>query len=299
VLHSEALRAPATALRRNRLWRIGAFFIGLVLFYAPFALFVRLLGAAFPGTTVANSVPDVHQVCLRMPITWIVQPWLWPTMVGNPAYLVAILVLPAAAIIAGPLFCGWLCPAGGLTEHVGRVVPDRWKWDLHGPVPLAPLRYGFFAGMLLAPFVTSNICCSFCNFTPMQYFLSAGTGDFRGFMYWSSTYIVTMVVWLVPLGLFTKGGRGWCTLLCPAGALSNLASAVTGRLPFAVRVRHDPASCKGCGKCEDICPPRAVTVRVDTEASARAVQVSPHLCNACLDCVKACPSRAMSYGRPS
>ena len=119
MLHSETLRAPATALRRNRLWRIGAFFIGLVLFYAPFALFVRLLGAAFPGTTVANSVPDVHQVCLRMPITWIVQPWLWPTMVGNPAYLFAILVLPIAAIIAGPLFCGWLCPAGGLTEHVG------------------------------------------------------------------------------------------------------------------------------------------------------------------------------------
>jgi ferredoxin-type protein NapH len=323
VLPSETLATPVTALKRNRLLRIGTFFIGLVLFYAPFALFVRLLGAVFPATTVANSVPDVHQVCLRMPITWIVQPWLWPTMIGNPAYLFAILVLPVAAIIAGPLFCGWLCPAGGITEHAGRIVPDRWKYDLHGPVPLAPLRYGFFAGMLLAPFVTSNICCSFCNFTPMQYFVSAGAGDFRGFMYWSSTFMVTMVVWLIPLGLFTKGGRGWCTLLCPAGALSNLASAVTGKLPFAVRVRHHDSACKGCGKCEDICPPRAVTVHKPESGGSRVagavacegagadaagpgdhapvgrrVVVSPHLCNACLDCVKACPSSAMTYGRP-
>lgn len=318
MLHSEALRSPVTALKRNRLLRIGTFFVGIVLFYAPFALFVRLLGTAFPATTVANSVPDAHQVCLRMPITWMVQPWLWPTMFGNPAYLFAILVLPLAAVVAGPLFCGWLCPAGGLTEHVGRIVPDRWKYDLKGPVPLAPLRYGFFVGLLFAPFVTSNICCSFCNFTPMQYFVSAGAGDFRGFLYWSSTYIVTMVVWLVPLGLFTKGGRGWCTLLCPTGALSNLASTWTGRLPFAVRVRHDDGGCKACGKCEDICPTRAVTVRKvespDVAAMTAAadeaapvavapgpekrVDVSQYLCNACLDCVKACPSGALRFGRP-
>jgi len=294
VLHSEALRPSATGLRRNRLLRFGFFFVGLLLFYAPFALFVRLLAPVFPGTTAANSVPDVHTICLRMPITWIVQPWLWPSMIGNPVYLFAILVLPLAAIIAGPLFCGWLCPAGGLTEHAGRLVPDRFKYDMHGKAPLAPLRYGFFAGMLLAPFVTSNICCSFCNFTPMQYFLSAGTGDFRGFMYFSSTSIATMAIWLLPLGLLTKGGRGWCNFLCPVGALSNLASTVTGRLPFATRVRHDAHKCSGCGSCQDLCPPRAVTVRPEKE-----IEVSPYICNVCLDCVKACPSGALRFGRPS
>ncbi len=293
MLRSEAVLPAATGLRRNRLLRIGFFFVGLLLFYAPFAFFVQLLAPVFPGTSAANSVADVHTVCLRMPITWLVQPWLWSTMLGNPVYLFAVIVLPLAAVFGGPLFCGWVCPAGGITEHLGRIVPDRFKYDVHGKVPLAPVRYGFFVGLLLAPFVATGICCSFCNFTPMQNFLSAATGDFRGFLYFSTMSVFTMFVWLIPMGLFTKGGRGWCNFLCPVGAWSNLASTATGRLPFAVRVRHDASKCSGCGGCEDLCPPRAVTVRPEKE-----VDVSPYICNACLDCVKACPTGALRYGRP-
>ena len=111
MLRSEAVLPAATGLRRNRLLRISFFFVGLLLFYAPFAFFVQMLAPVFPGTSAANSVADVHTVCLRMPITWLVQPWLWSTMLGNPVYLFAVIVLPLAAVLGGTLFSGWVCPA--------------------------------------------------------------------------------------------------------------------------------------------------------------------------------------------
>jgi ferredoxin-type protein NapH len=287
-----ASQPPQRALKRNRLMRIGFFVLGVLMFYAPFAFFVKLSTRLFPLSPAANSTADAHTLCLRMPISWIVQPWLWSSMGVNPVYFFGLLVLPLAAVAAGPLFCGWLCPAGGLTEHVGRLLPDKVKFDVHGRVPLAPVRYGFFAGLLLAPFVTESICCAFCNFGQMQNIVSLMTGNPAGFAYLSTTTMFTMIVWLLPLGLFTKGGRGWCNFLCPVGALQNLASAVTGRLPFVARIRHDPTKCTSCATCEGICPPRAVTVRQEQK-----LDVSPHICNVCLDCVKACPSQALRYGR--
>jgi ferredoxin-type protein NapH len=283
---------PFRRLKRNRLLRIGVFIVGVSMFYAPFAFFTRLASSLFPLAPAANTVADGHTICLRMPISWIVQPWLWGSIGVNPVYFFGLVVLPIVAVALGPLFCGWLCPAGGFIEHLSRLVPDRLKFDVHGRVPLAPMRYGFFAGLLLAPFVTDSICCAFCNFGQMQNIVSLGTGNLSGFLYVSTTTMFTLIVWLLPLGLFIRGGRGWCNFLCPAGALQNLASAATGQMPFVARVRHDASKCTRCTTCEKLCPPRAVTVRVGEKLA-----VSPHVCNVCLDCVKACPSGALRYGR--
>jgi ferredoxin-type protein NapH len=280
-----------TPLTRNRLARAGFFFVGIALFYAPFALVFRALGAAFPGTYAANTNVDVHTACMRMPVGWLVQPWMYASFGTNALFLVPVLVLPLAAIALSPLFCGWLCPAGTFPETLSRLVPDRFKFDLHGKAPIVPLRYGFFAGLLLAPFFTASICCSYCNFTQMQNIASAVTGNPGPLLFVGTTGVVAMALWLVMLGLFMKGGRGWCMLLCPAGALMSLASGVTSRFKRLPRVRHDARACGSCATCEEVCPVRAIDVSEDGD-----VHVGQYLCNSCMDCVKACPSGALRFG---
>jgi ferredoxin-type protein NapH len=271
--------------------RAGFFFVGIVLFYAPFALVFRGIGALFPGTYAANTNVDVHTACMRMPVGWLVQPWMYASFGTNALFLVPVLVLPLAAIAVSPLFCGWLCPAGTFPEFLSRLVPDRFKFDLRGKVPIVPLRYGFFAGLLLAPFFTASICCSYCNFTQMQNIASFMTGNAGPLLFVGTTGFVAMALWLVVLGLFMKGGRGWCMLLCPAGALMSLASGATSRSKRLPRVRHDAEACSSCESCADVCPVRAI----DVPASG-GVSVGQYLCNSCMDCVKACPSGALYFG---
>lgn len=274
---------------RRRAARLVAFAAGIALLYAPVALLARALAWAAPSLAVGSTTLDVHTACVRMPIQGVAQPWFFTLVGGNPLYLLAF-ALPATALFFGPLFCGWLCPAGHLTEHLSRVVPRSLKVDLSG-LPLAALRYGFLIGFLAAPWISSSICCSLCNFTPMQGIVSAATGDMRPLAYWSSTGIVTAATWLVFLGVLTEGGRGWCTTLCPTGAVQSLAHAAGARLGWSRSVRHESGSCADCRTCQDICPPRAIA------AEAGDVRIDPHLCNTCLECTAACPEGALTYER--
>jgi ferredoxin-type protein NapH len=267
--------------------RFVFFLLGIVLLYAPFALLTRLVLWA-TGTPL---LPDAHRICLRMPIQWLAQPWMYATMLEQPMYLGAVLVLPLVALLAGPLFCGWLCPAGGLTEYLSRLVPTRFQIDLGGRINATPVRYGFTVGMMAASFVGANVCCSFCNFAHTQNIISALTGDFLGLSYWASFTIASFVLWFVILGLFTKGGRGWCNLLCPAGALQGAAHALGRWLRLGHSLQVDAARCSGCGTCASACPAWAISAR----GQAR---VNLHACNVCLDCVQVCSQRAIAY-RPN
>jgi ferredoxin-type protein NapH len=285
---------PKGPLAANRLKRLGFFGLGLVLFYAPFALLVRGFGAVFPASTAGTSIADAHGACLRMPLGWLTQPWMWPTLGSSPIAWLPIAILPLAAVAAGPLFCGWLCPAGAVPEYLSRAVPDRLKFDFKDRVDIVPLRYGFFAGILFVPFVSSSICCSLCNFNQMQNLVSGVFGNFSGFAYFSTMGVIAATVWIVPLGLFTKGGRGWCMFLCPAGTMMGFASWASAKLPWGLRVRSNGSSCTGCGTCEDVCPMRATTAVEDAPPT-----INRHLCIQCQDCVSACPSGALEYRKPS
>ncbi len=270
--------------RRHLLLRIVFLLVGIALFYAPLALLPRLFG----WLTGSPLLPDAHRLCLRMPFEWLSQPWMWGRLVGDAHYLFGVALLPLVALLIGPWFCGWLCPAGVFTELLSRLVPDRFEIHLGGRIDPAPIRYGVLVGMLASPFLGGYVCCSFCNFTMMQALVSAAGGDFTGLAAWASFTFATFVVWFFVLGLFSKGGRGWCNLLCPAGAAMGLAYAIgLRRLPWQRGIRIDPHSCTGCGACARECPAWAI----------RGHRVDPHACNLCRDCLHVCPAGAVELVR--
>ena len=287
---------------RNRLLFFGA---GLVLFVAPFALLLAALGYLMPaagidaGEAAAQSDPTIHRaMCLRMPLVWAVwQPDTFVSrIVGNPLYaLVFILII--ISVFVGPLFCGWLCP-GAMTEHLSRLIPEKLKIDLKSTVDPAPVRYGFLAGyfIMAAPFINKSVCCSFCNWTWIEDTWAALFGRMEGitggtmFAY-SSSSIITFLLTFGFLGIFMKGGRGWCNFLCPAGALQNLAHWIGSRFPFTYKLLLAKAKCNDCFKCVSSCPTWAIL------PSQNSISINRHVCNGCKDCVSSCPTGALTYGR--
>jgi ferredoxin-type protein NapH len=268
-------------------YRFGTFVLGVVLLYAPAALLTRLV------LYLSNSplLPDAHRICMRMPIQWLAQPWMYGVMIAQPAYLGSVLVLPLVALFFAPVFCGWMCPAGHITEFASRIVPSRFQVNLGGRFNATPIRYGFTVGMMGAALIGGNVCCSFCNFSHAQSLISAIFGNPLGLTYWASFTIVSFVLWLGVLGLFTKGGRGWCNLLCPAGALQGLTHTIGARLGIGRGARVDASRCRNCKSCATECPTWAISNRGDV------AHIDSHACNACMDCAQVCPEQAIAYGR--
>lgn len=287
---------------RNRMF----FFIaGMLLFVAPFAFLLSATGLlagindSGVGADAAQSDPTVHRaMCLRMPLVWMI--WRPDTLLdrleGNPLYALIFVLVPLAVFI-GPLFCGWLCP-GIMTEYLSRLVPDRWKIDLKGAVDPAPVRYGFLFGFFLmaAPFINKSVCCSYCNWTWVEDIWAALFGRMDGIsggslFQFSSSSIITFLLAFGFLGVFMKGGRGWCNFLCPAGAMQNLAHWLGARLSFTYKLLLKGEKCNDCLQCVDACPVWAI------QPSKKNIAINRHTCNGCKECVAICPTEALAYGR--
>jgi ferredoxin-type protein NapH len=285
------------SLKTNRLMRLGGFVVGIALFYAPFQLLLRALGAVLPAATVAVAGSTGAPTTSTLPglvLAWFAAPWQWPAAGDISAWWLPVAALPLIAVVTGPVFCGWLCPAGALPELLGRLVPDRLKVDLREHIDIVPVRLGFFVGFVLAPAVLAAL---WMQFGYMKEIVNGIFANSVGFAYFSWVSVLTMAVWIVPMGLFTKGGRGWCMFMCPTGTIMGGLSWLTARLPLTSRIRVD-ASCTACGACTGVCPTRALGVKSSTRPDeAPILTVEHNLCNECLDCTAACPERALRYGR--
>ena len=283
--------APLTT---NRLKRLVGFAVGLVLFYAPFALLVRGFGAVFPASTAGTSVSDVHGACLRMPLGWLAQPWMWPSLGGSPIAWLPIAILPLAAVAAGPLFCGWLCPAGALPEYLSRADPRPVQVRLpppsrHRPSALRVLRR--------IPARTVRVVEHLLFVLQLHAYAEPRERRVRRSV---------RVRVLQHDGRHRRSGLDRSSRACSrragaAGACSCVrpgpswasSSWASRKAPWAFRVRADASACTSCGTCEDVCPMRATTVAEESEHV-----IDSHLCIQCQDCVSACPEGALEYRKP-
>ena len=127
--------------------------------------------------------------------------------------LLLILAAPCFVAIFGNLYCGYLCPFGGLQELIADLVPAKWRlrpdrdlmhWARFGKyIILAVLLCAFFFTkdrQVLAP----DVLTSFFSRSPLQ-------GK------WLILLPLAAMVFFVP--------RFWCRCLCPAGAFLGLIGA--------------------------------------------------------------------------
>ena len=264
----------------EKAWHVVGYLLGFLLFYEPFMFFQRITGSFL----VETGFTSIHVPCARIPLANILTgQWQY----SGPTSLCFCLLLIVVSLWFGPLFCGWLCPAGAFSEYLSRLLPDKYKINWAQLVPLVPLRYGFFLGFLGSIILGLGIPCSYCNYYALEIFVGyLHTGQLFNT---SLSLLMTFVVSNIFLGLFTKGGRGYCNLLCPVWTMCSLMHVLGQLVPGAFGMQVDKKLCVGCGLCSKKCPMQAVSI---TQGKA---QINRHHCIVCGQCRQACPRKAIAY----
>lgn len=175
--------------------------------------------------------------------------------------LVGIGILLLTVVLAGRLFCGFVCPLGVVQELVSKA--GLKQIEISGKTSQR-LRIVFFLLLLMVVI----LFIPYGRLNPLEVF------TLHPSMIQSSIFAV-----IVGAGLFIY--RPWCTLLCPFGILANLAARLS-----VFRLRIDEQECIECGECTAACP-TSQPMEVDNLPE----------CYSCQRCVEVCPTEAIETRR--
>jgi ferredoxin-type protein NapF len=238
--------------------------------------------------------------------------WLWPGWIA-----VALLAL---ALVAGRVFCGYVCPTGTIIETMtpsagpGRLSPVARNRLRAAPVFVligcaGLLLFASGAYLLFDPLAILTRTATVLIYplldrllrlfgdaaylaSPLRPGVDLVTGTLTGRLIFARP--LTYGLQLAVLGMFSAmlaiswlEPRMWCRDLCPLGALLGLAGrfAVVGRVV-------DSDACIACSKCAKACPMDAVTDDFLATDTSR--------CQSCYACADVCPVDAIHLGtRPA
>jgi len=210
-------------------------------------------------------------------------PVVWLT-VSAAARTVALygslaLVLVAATLLLGRVFCGWVCPLGTVQE-AARLVRGR-RPGVSFVARLSNIRYCVLLALIGAAVAGVNVAGWFDPLVFSGRALRLGPG-----MDWTPAVIAWTVVGVV-IALVLLAPRFWCRTLCPLGAALALVAYLT---PYRRRVeaycaecdvcaaacpmgqsrnKNSPTECIGCRRCKATCPEQAITFMPDRNGVRR------------------------------
>ncbi len=226
-----------------------------------------------------------------------------------------ILILLPVTVLFGRLFCGWICPLGGVLDLTGRwsrrkAPPPAGKYYITKDIvllivliaslfavnisgildplsmlirslamgvvhPLEKTIHAIFDAAWRAGEPVSNISEPVYRFL-MENFLSFQLPLFR-----YTALFLGLFMAIVLLELAER--RFWCRNLCPLGALLGIVSA---RNPLGLTV--DRSGCTACGNCPTTC-------RMGAIEGENKQFIRKRDCILCYDCVNACEERLITH----
>lgn len=190
---------------------------------------------------------------------------------GLAAFLIFLLPV-LLALILGAIFCGWVCPLGGLQEFWWRIW-RRFKFLAQMQnyftklklVRFSFLKYLFLLIIILAVVIKKRAIL--CGLDPF--------GALFGYFQNPITWISLVVFASLALIIF----RPFCRFFCPFGALLALLAKIS-----IWQLKIDKQKCQGCKLCEKICLLGAIN---------ESGRVSQSECFRCGECLAKCPKKAI------
>ncbi len=232
-----------------------------------------------------------------------------------PAMLVGGLITLILTVVAGRVWCGWICPLGTVLDWVPAHQPepkdadlDRWrggKYFLLGVILLAA-ALGNLSLIVLDPITLLYRTVAGAVWPALVAIISGAEqalaklpvpGLLDGIVtvdnYLRSTILpvhqpvfrlsgLTILLFVTVLALNAIRSRFWCRFLCPLGALLGLVSKVS----WLRRATND--RCVDCARCAQACP----TGTIDAEQDYAS---DPSECIMCLECAPVCAPEAQQF----
>ncbi len=192
-----------------------------------------------------------------------------------------------SSLFLGRLWCGWVCPGGGMQEIVepvnGNPVRGRrmdWiKWLIWVPwislIAWLVIRAGGYRTVNLLYDTQGGISV-------------AGTPDRPIFIAYIIYYMVVGL--LVGLAIFF-GRRAGCHSICWMAPFMMIGRWLRNRFGWpSLRLKADTASCSDCKKCTSNCP-----MSLDVNAMVQLGKMENSECILCGTCVDNCSKHAIHY----
>jgi hypothetical protein len=165
---------------------------------------------------------------------------MWRLSSSTLWYVIVISSL-LSIIIAGRLYCGWLCPFGAICEFIGRA--SSGKWQISGEVDERWRRLKYLLlGMIIVLVLTTR---------HIEY------GNFETYIVLFSLHgsVLTWILVGLMLIINLRVERFWCRYMCPVGALTGLLSrrdsgyVSRGDCPMGNRADPHISECIRCNRC--------------------------------------------------
>lgn len=222
---------------------------------------------------------------LLFPITiWYFSPYLIIMAalqhVINGSFIVFSLMF-FLGIFFGRLWCGFLCPTGGMSECFERFSPKEPKQGWRNYI-----KYGiwlvWFSGVIVCHVLGKG------DYTIQPFFMTVhgiSISDIYGYV----IYYGIVILFLIPAIIYGK--RANCHYICWMAPFMILGYKF-GRLLHLpqLKIKADKDKCISCGKCRKVCQ-----MSLDVPLQIKSGEIKNAECILCGACVNVCAKNILKY----
>ncbi|MBQ9007725.1 MAG: 4Fe-4S binding protein [Clostridia bacterium] len=193
---------------------------------------------------------------------------------------IVFLIMLIASLFLGRVWCGWLCPAGGMQECLFRCNDKPAKQG--GRNNIKYVIFALWIISVIAAFLSGRKKVTTDFFYMTDHGISVSE---------ISDYVIYYGVLLILiLPALIHGRRGACHYLCWMAPFMVIGSRIGRVLHLPqLHIEAEKERCVSCGKCNQVCP-MGLDVRTMTEKGTHAKCTECIQCGACVD---ECPGKAL------
>ncbi|MBN2736692.1 MAG: 4Fe-4S binding protein [Spirochaetales bacterium] len=245
-----------------------------------FFLVVTLIVTAHNLVEIGVEIPligsaSIHSICPFGGVVSIYEFFVSGSFVKkiHESSFILMAIVFLLSLLAGPVFCGWVCPFGSFQEWIAKLGKKIFKKRFNHFIPYKIDKYLRFLRYVVLVWVIYMTATSgqllFQNIDPFYTLFNFYTSEMA-----ISGYIVFGVI--VVLGFFVE--RPFCKYACPYGALLGIFN-----LFRLFGIKRNAATCIDCKACDKICP---MNIPISDKSTIRN-----HQCITCMKCSseQSCP----------
>lgn len=196
--------------------------------------------------------------------------------------LIVFILLFISSLFLGRLWCGWLCPGGGLQEIYFDINSKQANigW-------LNWFKYLIFIAIIFIPLISAVQSAGGLTTIDFFYYTDHGISIAKPGAY---TIFLVQITFFTVFAIFA-GKRGFCHYFCPIAVIMIIGRKIRNLVRWpALHLSADAGLCTDCKKCSENCP-----MGLDVNTMVRQGSMENTECILCGSCVDICPKYAISY----